>query len=174
MPRPPADALILARWTVSPDAWDAFVRAAHRHPSCRKLKLRDASDAGRTVVVGGDALHVGSERVDLTHFHVHQVVERDGWLELVELDPDALACPLPLPTDDAALAAWVRDHFRAIAGRHALEWARVSAQAAIEASRPTLSNRLLWFVERHFIACLLVFFFVVLPLGSILVARLAG
>lgn len=174
MPRPATDNSILFRWTLDAPAWDAFVRAVRTHPQGRRLKLGDASEAGRTMVVANDVLHVGNERADLAHFHVHRVVEHDSWLQLDELDPDYLPCPLPLPTDDAELSARLVEHFRQIAAHHTLQSALLAEQAALEASRPTRSNRLRWFVERHFVACLLVFFFVVLPLGSVLVAWLAG
>jgi hypothetical protein len=170
MPSPPDDTSVLARWTLDAVAWVAFVRAARPHGS--RLQLRDASEAGRTVVVANDAIQVGSERVDLAQFHIHRVVENGTWLQLIELDPDYLPCPLPLPPGDVDLGLRMVEHFRAIAAQHTLESALRSAQAEAERNEPTLSNRILWFVERHFIACLLVFFFVVLPLGSILAAWL--
>jgi hypothetical protein len=174
MPRRPTAATVLARWTLDAPAWDAFVRAVRAHPHRSRLDLDDVSEAGRTVVVANDAIQVGRERVDLAHFHIHRVVEHGTWLQLVELDPDTLPCPLPLPAGDVALGLQMVDHFRAIAAQHTLESALLAAQAQAERSEPTLPNRILWFVERHFIACLLVFFFVVLPLGAVLAAWVVG
>jgi hypothetical protein len=174
MARPPTDATVLARYTLDPPAWDAFVRAVRAHPHRSRLDLRDASEAGRTVVVANDAIQVGPERIDLAHFHVHRVVDQGAWLQLVELDPDYLPCPLPLPPGDAALAARLVEHFGAIAAQHTLESVLRAQRAEAERREPTLANRLLWFVERHFVACLLVLFFVVLPLGAVLVARIFG
>lgn len=174
MPRPATDATVLARYTLDTRAWDAFVRAARAHPQGRRLDLREATEAGRTIVVADDAIHIGRERVDLAHFHVHGVVDHGAWLHLVELDPDTLPCPLPLPPGDAVLAARLVEHFGAMAAQHTLQSALLARQAELERNRPTLPNRLLWFVERHFIACLLVFFFVVLPLGAVLAAWSVG
>jgi hypothetical protein len=174
MARPPTGTDVLARYTLDLPAWDAFVHAARAHPHGCRLELRDASDAGRTVVVAADALHVGRERVDLAHFHVHRVHDQGTWLQLVELDPEYLPCPLPLPAGDTALAARLVEHFGAIAAQHTLDSALLAQQAEADRREPTPSNRLLWFVERHFVACLLVLFFVVLPLGAVLAAWVAG
>jgi hypothetical protein len=174
MTHPAPDIALLARYTLDPPSWNAFVRAARAHPHGCRLELRDASDAGRTVVVAGDAIHVGAERVDLRHFHVHRIVDQGTWLQLVELDPDAPPCPLPLPPGDTALAATLVEHFGDIAAHHSLESTLLAQAAEAEQREPTPSNRVLWFVERHFIACLLVLFLVVLPIGAVLLARLAG
>jgi hypothetical protein len=171
---PARDDAILARWTLDEAAWDAFVLAVDANRPGSRLELRDATVAGRTVVVASDAIHVGRERIDLAHFHVHRVVEHGGWLQLLELDPDYLPCPLPLPTGDARLAAWALGHFRAIAARNAREWEQLSRQAEVERNRPTFANGVRRFAERHFIAWLLVFFFVVLPLGAVLAGWIAG
>ena len=174
MDQAPTDTGILARYTLDAAAWDAFVRAVRAHPQGHRLDLREATEAARTIVVSRDAIQVGGKRFDLAHYHVHDVVDHGTWLELRELDPDYLPCPLPLPPGDTALAASLLDHFGAIAARHTLQSSLLAQQAELERNLPTLSNRLLWFVERHFIACLLVFFLVVLPLGSLLVARFVG
>jgi hypothetical protein len=174
MPHSTHDGEILARYILEPAAWDAFVRAARAHPHGSWLDLRDASEAGRTVVVADDAVHVGHHRLDLRHFHVHQVIEHDAWLQLVELDADYAPWPLPLPTRDAVLAASLVRHFRAVADSHTLASMQRAAQAEAERLEPTPSNRLLWFVERYFIACLLAFFFVVLPIGAVLAAWVIG
>jgi hypothetical protein len=167
----PSDTGILARYTVDAPAWEAFVRTVRAHPHVSQRALSDASAAGRTVVVTRDALQVGRERVELAHFRVHGVNEHGAWLQLVEVDTDNRALPLPLPSDDAALAAWLVEHFRTMAARNAAAYEEMSRQAEAERRRPTLSNRMLWFVERHFIVLVLVFFFVLLPALALLAAR---
>ena len=174
MPRPPTDTATLARYTLDPAAWDAVTRAVRAHLQRSHRVLRDASDAGRTIVIAGDAIHIGPETLDLAHFHMHRVVDWGTWLQLDELDPDTVSFPLPLPPGDTALAARLVEHFGAIAAQHTLDSALLAQQAEAERRMPTLPNRLLWFVERHFIACLLVLFFVVLPLGAVLAAWVVG
>jgi hypothetical protein len=116
---------------------------------------------------------VGRERIDLASFHVHVVVDHGTWLELRDADSDYYARPLPLP-GDALLAALVREHLLALAAANTAESDLRMAEYEAERRRPTASNRVLWFVERHFIACLLATFFVVLPLVALLAAWLFG
>jgi hypothetical protein len=179
MPRPPEDAPVLARWTVDPAAWRAFVHAVRTHAQHPRaapshFELADAAtEAERTVIVAGDAIHVGTQRVDLDRAFVTELVEHPDWLQFGAADGDfeSWMYPVPVPPREAA---HVLGHLRARVAVHAAELARITREAEEERRRPTPSNRLLWFVERHFIVLLLVLFFVVLPGIAVLVAWLAG
>ena len=82
--------------------------------------------------------------------------------------------PIPLPADDAALATRVLADLHAHVGQARRQAEERTRRYEEERMRPTPSNRMLWFVERHFIVVLLLLFFVLLPAFALLAAWFAG
>jgi hypothetical protein len=166
---------ILAEWTLDAGAWRAFLDQLHaraQQPGYARAIAGfadDASEAERTVTAASDSILVGKARFDLNRWWPERVVEHAAWIEFFSdpQDEPTRVFLVPFPPGKATQAAQVAAHFRALMDER-------DRRVHEELTRPTPSNRLLWFVERHFIALLLVFFFVLLPLGAVLVAWLAG
>jgi hypothetical protein len=86
------------------------------------------------------------------------VTLRESWIEFgFDYSEGAMPIvPVPVAVQARAEAARIADHFTA----------RLREERRIEEekrARPTFSNRLLKFVEDHFILALLLFFFVLIP-----------
>lgn len=154
----------LAYWRVDAATWHRFVvalRQFQQQPGATHcaLELKDRVPAdGVEVLVGEHTVSVGGTEFDFLYADSLQVTLREGWLEFGSDPSDTQSYFFPVPVDERSRseAARVADHFtRQIAER--------SQQAAEERGRPTLSNRLLNFVEGHFALAMFLFFFVLLP-----------
>jgi hypothetical protein len=160
-PRPIETAL--AFWVVDAATWRAFVRAVRTSAEQTGVphnthKLRDELPAdGLEVVIREDSVHVGRERFEFIYLHMG-VTLREGWLEFDASlgDGDSCIFPVPVPAQARSEAARIADYFTQ---RSAEQYRREKEERA----RPTLSNRLLNFVEGHFVLSMFIFFFVLLP-----------
>ena len=168
---PPID-----QWTLDASDWQAFVARQQAHasqPDARRARYwprDDAPEADRRVVVEADLVRVGGALYELAEACAPDVVEHEGWLEFLDdaSRPGGGMFAVPLPRDGAARGARIATHFRDRIAHYQV----LAAQAAAERAAPTLSNKMLDVVEKHFIVLLLLFFFVLLPGVAVLAAFL--
>jgi hypothetical protein len=168
------DETILARWVVDAAALRNFVREtrlrSNWYSSVPKDLLKEcekhATGAGLEVVVREDAVFVG-EWGSPNWFYAVQVHET--WMQF--MGDEGYHVPVPLHPGARAEAEQVAVIYSALD-----EQARVEAQRQFneERARPTWNNRLLNFVESHFVWLVLGFFFVLIPLFLLLIGFLRG
>jgi hypothetical protein len=155
---------VLAYWTVDAATWRQFVSTVRRYQQLPAvdhcaLQLRDEVPAGGVeVLVTEHAVSVGAEKFDFLYADSLAVTLRESWLEFGSdpSDTDRYIFPVPIDDRSRAEAARVADHFT----HQMAERSRLAMEAR---ARPTLSNRLLNFVEGHFVLATLLFFFVLIP-----------
>ncbi len=169
-----AGEILLARWVVDGAALRDFVRETrlrskwYTHVPADLLKEceRHAGGAGLEVVIREDAVFVG-EWGSPDSFDAVRVQET--WMEF--LGEEGYQVPVPLAPGARAEAERVAAVYTA---RYARDRAEAQRQFEEERARPTWNNRLLNFVEAHFVWLLLVFFFVLIPLFALLLGFLPG
>ena len=151
----------LGFWMVDRATWREFVdavRTYEQQPRASRCALDLSAEPpaiGLEVVVQENQVQVGERRFSLIGFEGLRVTLQPAWLEF-EDEYGNYFYPVPVPR-----------HARADAARIATRFTETMAAAVREAeeerARPTLNNRLLTWVEQHFILVLLLFFFVLLP-----------
>lgn len=165
---------ILARWVVDAEALHNFVRETRLRSKRGAFVPEDllkecekhATGAGLEVVVREDALFVG-EWGSPNWFDDVQVHET--WMRFI--GDEGYQIPVPL-------AAGARAEAERIATLYSARYSRARAKEQRrfneERARPTWNNRLLNFVEIHFVWLVLGFFFVLIPLFVLLLGFLRG
>ncbi len=162
------DETILARWVVDADALREFARESRLRSKrsfvpVELLKECDkhSAGAGIEVVLREDAFFVGewSSPNAFSQVHVHET-----WMQFI--GDEGYQIPVPLARGARAEAERIAAHYETLYTREREEAIRRFAE---ERARPTWNNRLLNFVEAHFIWLLLGFFFVLIPLLVLLV-----
>jgi hypothetical protein len=174
MPKRHKDEIVLATWLVDAVTWRSFVRALREHDARAErgprsaMKFKDEeprSSAGVEVVVREHAVFIGPHAE--TTSYLSSATLRELWIEILLEPSDGgwFIVAVPVPTVARAEAARVVEHLSRIVAENE----RLNAQAAREYAEaralPTLNNRALNIVERHFALVALGFFFVVLPAG---------
>jgi hypothetical protein len=165
------DEIILASWYVDAVTWRTFARAVRAHDaqagqeprSCLKFKEEPPTMSGAEVVVRDDAVFIGPHA--MTTGYLSEATLRDEWLEILLEPSDGGPCIVPVPVSAAARpeAARVTEHLLRIAAEHAQKATEAARRDAEARALPTVNNRALNIVERHFVLILLGFFFVLLP-----------
>jgi len=160
----------IASWTIPAATWAAFVaqveaEAAEPGAPGLSLRRRHASAGDVEVALFEDAAWVGEDELALVYLDEWEVALRQDRLAFADrLDAPAWIFPVPLPdAESAALARRWLDHQAAENERERL------ARAA-----PTWRNRLLDWVEGHFVLAMLLFFFVLLPGATFAIAWVVG
>jgi len=164
MPKKPKIENVLAYWTVDAATWREFAATVRRYQQLPgvdhcALKLRDDVPASSVeVVVREESVSVGKERFDFIYAESLSVTLRESWLEFGSdpFDTQAYIFPVPIDARSQAEAARIADHFT----HQIAERFRIAAE---ERAKPTLSNRLLNFVEGHFALAMFLVFFVLIP-----------
>lgn len=170
-PKRHRDEIILARWVVGADELRDFTREARlrskrSYVPTELLKECDrcSASAGVEVVFREDAFFVG-EWVSPNAFsevHVHET-----WMQFI--GDEGYQIPVPLARGARAEAERIAVRYEALYTRAQEEAIRRFTE---ERARPTWNNRLLNFVEAHFIWVLLGFFFVLIPLVVLMLSFL--
>ncbi len=169
-----ANETILARWVVDAAALQSFAQETRLRSKRSSFVLEDllmecekhATGAGLEVVVREDAVFVG-QWGSPNWFYEVQVEETS----MRFLGDEGYHIPVPL-------APGARAEAERIAGIYAARYAQARAAEQRhfeeERARPTRNNRLLHFVEAHFVWLVLGFFFGLLPLFVLLLDFLRG
>ncbi len=172
------DETILARWMVDAAALHNFVRETRLRSKRFSFVPEDllkecekhAACAGLEVVVREDAVFVG-EWGSANCFY--EVQAHETWMRFV--GDEGYHIPVPLAPGARAEAERIAAIYSA---RYSQARAEEQRQFNEERARPTWNNRLLNFVEAHFVWLVLGFFFVLIPLFVLLLgflrSRLSG
>lgn len=168
------DETILARWWVDAAGLHHFVREKRLRSQLfsfvpeelLKECEKQASGAGLEVVVREDAVFVGEWGVP-NWFYGVQVYET--WMQF--MGDDGYHIPVPLAPGARAEAERVAGIYSSLDSQ-----ARAEAQRQFdeERAKPTWNNRILIFVEVHFVWFLLGFFFILIPLIVLLYGLVTG
>jgi hypothetical protein len=152
---------------VAPDAWREALRALAAAGLDTALEV-DAPESARRISITDDEARVGKRRFEPVYADHFGVDIESHWLALLhDVDHPRSVFVVPFGADQRALAEQGAERlYRTVEG-HARE--RAAARA-----RPVWHNRLLDWVEAHFVLAMLLFFFVLLPGGSVLVAWMLG
>lgn len=171
MPKRHADEVILASWYVDAATWRAFVLAVRAHDaqpgyiprSCIKFKEEPPTMSGAEVVVREDAVFIGP--LSETTSYLSSATLHELWLEILLEPSDGghFIVPVPVPAGARAEAVRATEHLSRLAAESARLTAESAREYAEQRARPTLNNKALNIVERHFALATLGFFFVVVP-----------
>lgn len=165
--------MILARWFVDAAGLRDFLRemkllSKRSHASKALLKECEehSAAAGVEVVIRDDALFVGEWGAPnvFSYIRVHET-----WMEFT--GDEGYEIPVPLARGARSEAEWVAARYEMIDTRAREESNRRFAE---ERARPTWNNRVLNFVEGHFVWVLLGFFFVLIPLVVLVLGFFRG
>ncbi|MBK6779954.1 MAG: hypothetical protein IPJ95_01060 [Gemmatimonadetes bacterium] len=167
------DEVILGRWTVDPAALREFTTRVRTHfgdspfPPHDLLKACDkAARSGLEVVCRDDAVLVGPWCLAFLYNGVSEVRLEEHWLHF-EMEGGQYFLPVPVGPGNRAEAARMVEVY-------ARQQAEETRRYREERDAPTLNNRLLTFVETHWVWAALGFFFVVIPLVVLAVSLLTG
>jgi hypothetical protein len=160
--------VILARWTIDDALWCVFLKIKENRerddephpPYSTFIPPKEFPPSGLDVVIRDDAVFVGNKCVREFVYEggYHNMTVREGILGMYGTsDMGGYIYLLPIAHHAIADVTHVAERFAA----EDAEAARIQAE---EAARPTVSNRLLWWVQKHFILAMLLIFFVIIPL----------
>ena len=156
---------ILVQWTIGESLWRDFLREKEeRYRERRHCLTFTPPDpfpvSGIEVVIRDDAIFVGGECVREYVYDggYHGFSVNESILEMY-LSSDTTTYVYLLPITRGALADAKR-----VVERLTAEDSEQARIRAAERARPTLRNRLLWWIEAHFVLAMFAFFFGLLPL----------
>jgi hypothetical protein len=159
---------ILVQWTIDESLWRVFLKIKENRdrddephpPYVTFTPPKEFPASGIDVVIRDDAVFVGKKCV---HEYVyeggyHNMGVREAILGIYRSsDGGGYVYLLPIAHHALADATLVVERFAA----EDKEAARIQAE---KDAMPTLRNRLLWWVQKHFILTVLLIFFVIIPL----------